>query len=100
MKDREKKMKTIQIQFNELWNRRTEPKNNSPVFDYCRKLISDGEGEKTILEVYRGEILCLTIKDIGAGAKLAIREDELRGPELKKYKPFPKKLIKQGTFHV
>lgn len=75
----------------DVWNKRTEPKNNSPVLNYCRKLLSEGEDSKTCLEVYRGEMLCLTISEIGEGAKLGIREDEFRGPEFKRYESFPSK---------
>lgn len=90
-------MKTIKIQMTDVWPRTDgkEPKNNSPVLDYCRKLIKDGEDKKTRLEVYRGEVLCLIVKEIGKGAKLAILENENEGPKLIKYKPLPDKYLKQ-----
>lgn len=100
-------MKTIKIQAVDIYPSKKEPKNNSPIFDYCRKLIKDGEDSKTKLEVYRWvlvpdpldpdkeileERLCLIIKEIGKGSQLAITENEKIGPILVKYRPFPEKL--------
>lgn len=69
-----------------------EPMNHSPAFDYCRKLIKDGELGSTKLEVYRDEMLCLTIPSIEEGAKWAMRENDKKidaGPRFIKYRPFP-----------
>lgn len=100
-------MKTIKIQATDIYSSRKEPKNHSPILDYCRKLIANGENEKTRLEVYRWvlvedpidstkkileERLCLIISEIGKGAKFAITENEKIGPILIKYRPFPEKL--------
>lgn len=98
-------MKTIKIQYKDIWSRTDgkEPMNNSPILDYCRKLISDGEDPKTRLEVYRiviqeeleVEVLCLVIKEIEEGAKWAILENNKKrnaGPKFIKYKPFPEML--------
>lgn len=87
-------MKTIKIQFNELWNKRTEPKNHSPVLDYCRKLVKEGNVQRTKLEVYRGDVLCLTVKSIIKGAKLDIIENEKKGPILVKHKTKPSIMFK------
>lgn len=65
-----------------------EPPNNSPIYDYCRKLIKDGVEPSTLLEIYRGEILSVSV-NIGEGSKWSIRETETRGPSLKKYTSSP-----------
>jgi Fe2+ transport system protein FeoA len=65
-----------------------EPKNHSPRFDYCRKLLQQGVDPNEPLEVYRGDTLSMTIRSIGEGAKLAIRENEKTGPRFIKYQPF------------
>jgi Fe2+ transport system protein FeoA len=65
-----------------------EPQNHSPRLDYCRKLIAQGVDPNEPLEVYRDDVLSMTISSIGTGAKLAIRENETRGPVIKRYEPF------------
>lgn len=64
-----------------------EPKNHSPAFDYCRKLIAEGVDPKEKLEVYRGEMLSFTISSLEEGAKYKIRENESEGPKVVKYIP-------------
>lgn len=98
-------MKTIQIQYEDIWSSidGKEPMNNSPVLDYCRKLIEDGEDPETKLEVYRTviedgqqvEMLCLIIKEIGKGAEVAVLENNKKrnaGPKFIKYRPLLKGL--------
>lgn len=64
-----------------------EPKNHSPAFDYCRKLIAEGIDPKEKLEVYRGEMLSFTIASLEEGAKWKIRENETEGSKVVKYIP-------------
>jgi hypothetical protein len=45
---------------------------NAPVLDLCRRLVAAGFDPATPLKVYRGEILCLTVRSIGEGARLEI----------------------------
>lgn len=49
-----------------------EDSNCPSVTDYCRLLLSENLRDYTgeIIEVYRGEMLCLTITDITAAATL------------------------------
>lgn len=81
----------IKVQMDDIWvsDNGKEPKNNSPMSKYCRKLVAEGVDPKTPLEVYRGDILCLSTKAIGECAKWKIREDEYIGPIFVKYRPFP-----------
>lgn len=82
----------MKVQLNDIRHPDTwtgkEPKNHSPSFDYCRKLIKEGCNPDEPLEVYRGEKLAYTVKSIGEGAKWKIQENELHGPRMKRYKPF------------
>jgi hypothetical protein len=86
-------VKTIKIQISDIWNKRAEPKNHSPIFNYCRKLIKNGELPETRLEVYRGDILCIAT-EIVEGAKLAVKEDEKKGPMFDKHRAKPVFLFK------
>ena len=83
----------IKVQLNDIKVESTfegkEPKHHSPGFDYCRKLLRKGSDPKERLEIYRGDILAYSITSLGEGAKWAIREDEERGPEFKRYKASP-----------
>lgn len=87
-------MKIVKIQYKDIWSRidGKEPMNNSPVLDYCRKLIESGKDKETSLEVYREDMLCLIIKEIGEGAKWAILENRDEVPKFIKYEPFPESL--------
>jgi hypothetical protein len=51
---------------------------NAPTLKLCRELVAAGFNPATRLEVYRGEVLCLTVRSIGEGAKLTVREDGMR----------------------
>lgn len=92
----------VKVQLNairkpETWSG-VEPKNHSPAFDYCRKLLKEGVNPDEPLEVYRGEKLAYIVTTIGLGATKKIREDKYRGPEEVKYKPFiPFKSTKSVT---
>jgi hypothetical protein len=54
----------VKLTFEEL-----EKMGYPSVTDYCRVLVNSGTSEGTI-EVYRGEMLCLTVTDIGEAAKI------------------------------
>ena len=62
---------------------------NAPVLALCRKLVDVGYDPTRPLHAYRGNTLCLKIRSIGEGAKLAVREDSRRGLKLVRWKPFP-----------
>src|SRR5687768_14134801 len=88
----------MKVQLNDIRDKKTwggkEPKNHSPSFDYCRKLLADGVDPKDCLEVYRGEKLAYTIASIGWGATKKILENEKQGPKIVKYKSNPWKLAR------
>ena len=79
----------IKVQLNDIRDPKTwegkEPINHSPGFDYCRKLIKEGIDPNESLEVYRGEVLSRTYKNIGEAAKWRIREDKDIGPVIVPY---------------
>jgi hypothetical protein len=85
----------MKVQLNDIRDEKTwggkEPKNHSPSFDYCRKLLADGADPKDCLEVYRGEKLAYTVSSIGWGAKKKIREDSFYSPQIVDYKPLDEK---------
>lgn len=89
-------MKIVKIQFKDVWPRTDgeEPRNNAPVLDYCRKLVREGNAQRTKLEVYRGDVLCLTVKSVIEGARLDIIENEKKGPILVKHRPKPSIMFK------
>jgi len=73
-------------------------KQDTPILDYCRKLIKDGKDPSTILEVYRDSIPdepSMTVRGIGQGAKLAVNGEcrfvpfvPLEGEKLKKLREY------------
>ncbi len=48
----------------------------APVLAMCRRLIAAGFDPATPLEAWRGEILCLRVRWIGEGARLAVKTGE------------------------
>jgi hypothetical protein len=61
---------------------------NAPVLALCRKLVDEGYDPTRPLHAYRGDTLCLKIRSVGEGAKLAVREDNRQGLRLVKWVPF------------
>jgi hypothetical protein len=45
-------------------------RSSSPVLALCRKLLEAGHGPTTPLEAWRGGVLCLRVRSIGAAALL------------------------------
>lgn len=78
---------TLKVDYEDLFkeNNSKEPKNHSPVLDYCRKLIEEGKPSNTKLEVFRNEELSMLVKNIGKASKQAIRENADVGPISVKY---------------
>lgn len=62
-------------------------KSSAPVLALCRKLIEAGFDPAEPLDAYRGDVLCLSVRSIGDGAKLVILENANRGPERRKWRP-------------
>jgi hypothetical protein len=80
----------MKVQLNDIrakttWNGK-EPKNHTPGFKYCRKLLKQGIDEKEPLEIYRGDQLAYTISSIGWGTKKTVKETEKTGPVIINYK--------------
>jgi hypothetical protein len=72
-------------------NRGKEPENNSPGFDFCRKLLGEGYKPSTKLEVYRNNTdPDLVYPTIGEAAKWFTKESQKIRPKFAKYEPFPK----------
>lgn len=61
-------------------------RSSAPVLAICRKLIEAGVDPKRSLHAYRGNVLCLTVRSIGEGARLTV--DEHNGVRLARWKPF------------
>jgi hypothetical protein len=64
-------------------------RSRSPVFALCRALLAAGANPNSKLECFRGSVLALTVKTIGAGAKLTIMENNRSGPRVAPYEAFP-----------
>ena len=62
-------------------------RSRSPVFALCRALLAAGANSNSRLECFRGSVLALTVKTIGIGAKLTIRETVTDGPRVVRWKP-------------
>lgn len=58
------------------------------VTDYCRALMKENEDKykKEAVEVYRDQMLCLTVNSVEEGAKLDVKENAKVGPYFTKYK--------------
>jgi hypothetical protein len=58
----------------------------SPVVALCRKLLAAGIDPTRPLLAYRGEVLCLTVRSIGEGARFTVDEGRTAFP---RWKAFP-----------
>src|SRR6516225_9332785 len=50
-------------------------KGYSPGLELCRRLVAAGYDPALPLHIYRGEMLCLTVRSIGVGAQFAVEDD-------------------------
>ena len=62
-------------------------RSRTPVFALCRALLAAGANPNSRLECFRGSVLALTVKSVGIGAKLTIRETVTDGPRVVRWKP-------------
>ena len=62
-------------------------RSRSPVFALCRALLAAGADPNSKLVCFRGSVLALTVKTIGVGAKLTIKENDFVGPKVVPYEP-------------
>ena len=53
--------------------------SHTPVLTLCRKMIAAGIDPATELQVFRGDTLALTFRNIGEAAKLTVRESRSDG---------------------
>jgi hypothetical protein len=64
---------------------------SAPVLELCRRLVDAGHDPTTPLEAYRGDMLCLRVKSIGAGAGLTVEDDRLGVPRLRRRRDGPQR---------
>jgi len=60
----------------------------SGALDLCRRLLAAGADPDAELVCYRGAVVALRVRSIGAGARLAIRETAADGPRIVRWRPF------------
>jgi hypothetical protein len=72
-------------------------RSRSPVFALCRALLAAGANPNSKLECFRGSVLALTVKTIGIGAKLTIKENDWVGPKVVPYEPFSRDRVGRHT---
>jgi hypothetical protein len=65
----------------------------SPVLELCRLLVAADIDPGRPLHAYRGNVLCLIVRSIGAGAALTVKERPF-GPTFERWTPFPTPLVK------
>jgi hypothetical protein len=64
-------------------------RGRSPVFALCRALLAAGAHQESRLECYRGTTLALTVKSIGRGAKLIVKEPDRGRIHIGRWEAFP-----------
>ena len=60
-------------------------RGRAPVLAVCRALLTGGYNPHRLLHAYRGDVLCLTVRSIGAGAGLTVADDRLGRPKFRRY---------------
>jgi hypothetical protein len=63
------------------------------VFALCRALLAAGANPNSKLKCFRGSVLALTVKTIGIGAKLTIKENDWVGPKVAPYEPLSRNRV-------
>jgi hypothetical protein len=63
----------------------------APTLTLCRALVGAGHDPATPMLVYRGAVLCLSIRTIGEGARLTVEDRPSGGkpPRFIRYRPMP-----------
>lgn len=59
---------------------------HAPVLALARMLIDAGHNPATPLEVFRGDMLCLTVRAIGEAARLAVEDDRYGRPRFRRWR--------------
>jgi hypothetical protein len=70
-------------------------RSRSPVFALCRALLAAGANPNSKLECFRGSVLALTVRTIGIGAKLTIKENDWVGPKMVLYEPLSRDWVER-----
>jgi hypothetical protein len=58
----------------------------APVLALCRRLIEEGHDPDRPLHAYRGETLALVVRSIAEGAALAVEDDRLGTPRIRRWR--------------
>ena len=64
--------------------------DHAPVLALCRALVTAGQDSNRPLHAYRGDVLCLCVRSIGEGARLAVEDDRYGRPRLRRWRNRPK----------
>lgn len=59
---------------------------HAPALELCRRLVVAGYDPASSLEVYRADVLCLTVSSISAGALLSVEDDRHGRPRLRRWR--------------
>jgi hypothetical protein len=59
-------------------------RGRAPVLAVCRAPVTSGYDTRRPLHAYRGDVLCLTVRSIGAGAGLTVADDRLGRPKFRR----------------
>jgi hypothetical protein len=70
-----------------------EVRGYAPALELCRKLIAAGFNPASPLEAWRGDTLCLCVRSIGEGARLAVADDRHGTPRLRCRKERPQRYV-------
>ena len=60
--------------------------DHAPVLALCRALVTAGQDLNRPLHAYRGDVLCLCVRSIGEGARLAVEDDRYGRPRLRRWR--------------
>ena len=60
--------------------------DRAPVLALCRALVTAGQDPNRPLHAYRGDVLCLCVRSIGEGARLAVEDDRHGRPRLRRWR--------------
>jgi hypothetical protein len=60
--------------------------DHAPVLALCRALVTAGQDSNRPLHAYRGDVLCLCVRSIGEGARLAVEDDRYGRPRLRRWR--------------
>ena len=66
-------------------------RSTAPVLALCRALVTAGQDPNRPLHAYRGDVLCLRVRSIGEGARLAIEDDRYGRPRLRRWRNRPRR---------